>query len=91
MFFYVVRHLDSIASYLSTGLHLYKGKIRPRTGHEDPYEECRCSSTLPLTSALMRVCVFGQCHAPADLPPGKNPVPIVMEATWGPEPVWKRA
>jgi len=30
----------------------------------------------------------GQRHAPAALPPGKDPVPIVYEAGWAPGPVW---
>jgi hypothetical protein len=31
----------------------------------------------------------GQLHAPATLPPGKEPlVPIGQEAGWAPEPVW---
>ena len=30
----------------------------------------------------------GQHHAPAALPPGKDPVPIVQGAGWAPEPVW---
>jgi hypothetical protein len=36
--------------------------------------------------------VSGQLHAPAALlPPGKGPpVPIVQEAGWAPEPVWKQ-
>jgi hypothetical protein len=36
--------------------------------------------------------VSGQRHAPtALLPPGKGPpVPIVQEAGWAPEPVWKQ-
>jgi len=29
----------------------------------------------------------GQRHAPAALPPGKDPVPIVQEAGWAPGPV----
>jgi hypothetical protein len=33
--------------------------------------------------------VSGQRHAPAALyPQGKDPVPIVQEARWAPEPVW---
>jgi hypothetical protein len=33
--------------------------------------------------------VTGQLHAPAALPPGKEPpVPILWEAGWAPEPVW---
>jgi len=35
--------------------------------------------------------VGGQCHAPAALPPGKDPVPIVQEAGWAPGPVWTGA
>jgi hypothetical protein len=30
----------------------------------------------------------GQHHAPAAFIPGKDPVPIVQEAGWAPEPVW---
>ena len=33
-----------------------------------------------------RVC--GQHHAPAAFTPRKDPVPIVQEAGWAPEPVW---
>jgi len=29
-----------------------------------------------------------QHHAPASFTPGKDPVPIVQEAGWAPEPVW---
>jgi hypothetical protein len=32
--------------------------------------------------------VGGQHQAPAALPPGKDPVPIVQEARWAPGPVW---
>jgi hypothetical protein len=32
--------------------------------------------------------VGGQRHAPAAFTPGKDPVPIVQEAGFGPEPVW---
>ena len=35
--------------------------------------------------------VGGQHHAPAALPPGKDPVPIVQEAGWAPGPVWTGA
>ena len=31
--------------------------------------------------------VGGQRHAPAALPPGKDPVPILYEAGWAPGPV----
>ena len=30
----------------------------------------------------------GQRHAPAALPPGIDPLPIVQEAGWAPVPVW---
>ena len=29
----------------------------------------------------------GQRHAPAALPPGKDPVPVVQEAGWAPGPI----
>jgi hypothetical protein len=48
-----------------------KGKVHPRTGHEGPEGEQRCTSTLSLTSALDGV--GGQRHAPAALHPGKKP------------------
>ena len=48
------------------------------------------SATLSLTSAL-RLVVGGQRHALAALPTGKDPVPIVWEAGWIPEPVWTSA
>ena len=35
--------------------------------------------------------VGGQHHAPAALPTGKDPVPIVQEAGWAPGPVWTGA
>jgi hypothetical protein len=35
--------------------------------------------------------VGGQLHAPAALPPGNDPVPIVQEAGWAPGPVWTGA
>ena len=35
--------------------------------------------------------VGGQHHAPAALPPGKDPVPIVQEAGLPPRPVWTGA
>ena len=38
-----------------------------------------------LTSALEGC---GQHHAPAAFTPGKDPVLIVQEAGWAPEPVW---
>ena len=33
----------------------------------------------------------GNRHAPAALPPAKDPVPIVLEAGWAPGPVWTGA
>ena len=33
----------------------------------------------------------GQHHAPVAFTPGKDPVPIVQEAGWAPEPVWTGA
>jgi hypothetical protein len=56
----------------------FSGKAHPRTGHEGPEEEEKYSSTPPLTSALDGV--GGQRHAPAALPPRKDPVHNVQEA-----------
>jgi hypothetical protein len=52
-----------------------KGKVHPRTGHEGPEGEERCSSTLSLTSALDK----GDWSTPLPdcFTPGKDPVPIV--------------
>jgi len=44
------------------------------------------SYTLSLTSVLGRV--GGQHHAPAALPPGKRPLPIIQEAGMAPATVW---
>ena len=35
--------------------------------------------------------MVGQRHAPAVLPPDRDPVPIVQEARWAPGPVWMGA
>jgi len=35
--------------------------------------------------------VEGQRHAPAELPMGKDPVPIVQEAVWAPGSIWRGA
>jgi hypothetical protein len=58
-------------------------------GYEGPEWEWRYSPTLSLTSALNGV--GGQRHAPAALPPKKDPAPIVQEAGWAPGPVWMGA
>ena len=47
-----------------------KGKVHPRTGHEDPEGEQMYSCTLPSTWALDGV--SGQYQGPAALPPGKT-------------------
>jgi hypothetical protein len=65
-----------------------KGKGRPITSHEGPDWEQMYSSTLPSTPALDG---GGQSHAPAALPPVKDPVPIVQEAGWAPGQVWTGA
>jgi hypothetical protein len=57
-----------------------KGKLHPRTGHEDPEWEERHISTFSLTSALDGV--SGKRHVPTALPSGKDPLPIVQEAGW---------
>jgi hypothetical protein len=42
-----------------------------------------------LNLGTRRVC--GQLHAPSAFTPGKDPVPIVQEAEWVPEPIWAGA
>jgi hypothetical protein len=66
-----------------------KGKGYPITGHEGAEGEYRYSSTLSITSALH--VLGGQRHAPAALPPERDPVPIVQEAGWAPGQVWTGA
>jgi hypothetical protein len=48
--------------------------------------DVQIGSTLSLTSALDGK--DGQRHAPAGLPPGKDPVTIVQVAGWAPGTVW---
>jgi hypothetical protein len=55
------------------------------TRHEGPEVEETYIFTLSLTSALDGV--GGQCHAPAALTPGKDPVPILQEAGCASQPV----
>ena len=65
-----------------------QGKFNPITSHEGPDGENRYSSTLSLTSALDGIC--GQRQVPAALP-REAQVPIVQEAGWASETVWKDA
>jgi hypothetical protein len=63
-----------------------KGKGNPITGPGGPLGWVEVELNSYLISALEGV--SGQHHAPAPFTPGKNPVPIVQEAGWAPEPVW---
>ena len=65
-----------------------KGRVLPRTGHEGPEEEQMYSSTLPSTSALDGG--GWSTPRPGRFTPGKDPVPIVLEAGWAPGPVLTR-
>jgi hypothetical protein len=71
-------------------MSLLKVKSSPATRHGGAWGERRCSSCSFTTSAIDGV--SGQHHAPGALyPRGKDPpVPIVQEAGWAPEPVWKQ-
>ena len=66
-----------------------KGTVHPITGHEGPEGELRYSSTLSLTLVLDGG-GWSTPH-PGHFNPGKDPVPIVEEAGWAPEPVWMGA
>ena len=66
-----------------------KGKVQPRTGRESPEGEQRYSSTLSLTSVLER-CGWSTQRS-GRFTPGKDPVPILQDAGWAPEPVWTGA
>jgi len=59
-----------------------KGKVHSRNDHESPEVEYRYSSTLTLTSALDGGGWSTPC--PGRFIPGKDQVPIVQEAGWGP-------
>ena len=67
-----------------------KRKFHPRTGHECREGEQRYSPTLSLTSALDGEWVINATPRPLQ-PRERKPVPIVQEAKWEEEPVWKSA
>jgi len=67
-----------------------KDKVQPTTVYEGPEGEQRYRCTLNLTSALDG----GGWPTPCPghfTPPGKEPVPIVLEAGWDPGLVWTGA
>ena len=66
-----------------------KGNVLRRTGHVGPEGEQMYSSTLPSTSALDGG--GWSTPRPGRFAPRKDPVPIVQEAGWAPEPVWTGA
>ena len=84
-------------SYLTAKITGYKqvsensviAKVLPITGHWGPEAEQRYSSTLSWPRRLDG----GRWSAPrpGSFTPGKDPVPIVQEAGWGPGPVWTGA
>jgi hypothetical protein len=58
--------------------------------HDVVLGEWRYSSTHSSTSALFME-MSGQLHAPAALPPEKEPLILIgQEAVWAPEPFWTR-
>ena len=74
-----------ITEYKHSLTHIGKDKVHTTIGNEGPEVEYMYISTLSLTSALNGV--GGQRHAPAALPPRKNPVPAVEEGRSG--RMWK--
>ena len=71
------------------GLNKGKGKVLRITGHEGSEGEWRYGSALCLTSALNGG--GWSTPRPRHFTPGKDPVHIVEEAGWAPEPVWTGA
>jgi len=65
---------------------LSKGKVYSRSGHEGPEGKQRYSSALSLTLALDSGGWSTAC--PGCFTLGKELVPIVQEAEWGPGPVF---
>ena len=68
--------------YFLTG----KGKFHPRTDHESPEREQRCSTAPSLTSGLDE----GDWSMPRSgrlTPRERDPVPILEEVGWTPGPV----
>jgi hypothetical protein len=61
-------------------------KVKVKVTQEQATKAQRWSRDITLLSALDWV--RGQLHAPAALPPGKDPVPIVEEYGCAPRPVW---
>ena len=64
-----------------------KGKGNSVTGSGGPTGLVELQRNSFLTSALEGG-VCDQNHAPAAFTSGKDPVPIVQEAGWAPEPFW---
>ena len=67
-----------------------RGQVYLRTGHEGPKGEKKYSPTLSLSSAL-DVGGWVINAMPRQVYPGKDPVPVLQEAGWAPDPVWKGA
>jgi hypothetical protein len=67
-----------------------KGKVQPRTGHEDPEGKQSYSSTLPLNSALD--CGGWPTSRPSRFAPGKETRhPCTGGVRWAPGSVWTGA
>jgi len=66
-----------------------KGKVHPRTGHEDPKEEQKYSSTLSVTSALDRG--GWSTPRPGRLTPGEKPGAHCTGGWVDPGPLWTGA
>jgi len=70
-------------------IYIWKGKVQPTTNPEGPDGEYRCTSTFFLTSTWYGV--RWSMPRPGRFTPGKDPVPILQEAGWAPNPVWTGA
>jgi hypothetical protein len=79
--------LPKLKYFMWTHVHTCgKGKVHPKTDHEDPEEVYRYNSTLSLTSALDGG-GWSMPHPGCLTPNKKELVPIVQEAWWAPRMV----
>jgi hypothetical protein len=85
-----IPHIPHILRCLITRIIFDGEKVKVKYSLQQAYVAQRVSRGIALLflnlGTRRRWC--GRHNAPAALPPGKDPVPIVQEAGWAPGPVW---